>query len=85
MHGGKPETKTLGWQPTCRCEWDNGGPLPQGNNLVPCTVLDPFAGSGTTGAVALELGRKSILIELNPTYIELIKRRCDVTPGLALA
>jgi DNA modification methylase len=48
------------------------------------TVLDPFAGSGTTGMVALELGRKAILIELNPKYIELIRQRCDVTAGLAL-
>lgn len=47
-------------------------------------VLDPFGGSGTTGMVALELGRKAILIELNPDYIVLIKQRCDVTPGLAL-
>lgn len=47
-------------------------------------VLDPFAGSGTTGKVALELGRKSILIELNPAYVEMIERRTDVTPGLAL-
>jgi DNA modification methylase len=47
-------------------------------------VLDPFAGSGTTGEVALELGRKAILIELNPKYIPLIKQRCDITPGLAL-
>ena len=53
--------------------------------IVPCTVLDPFAGSGTTGAVALELGRKAILIELNPKYIELIEQRCNVTLGLALA
>ncbi len=49
------------------------------------TVLDPFAGSGTTGAVALELGRKALLIELNPDYVKLIERRCDVTPGLALS
>lgn len=49
------------------------------------TILDPFGGSGTTGQVALELGRKALLIELNQSYIELIKQRCDVTPGLALA
>lgn len=49
------------------------------------TVLDPFAGSGTTGMVALELGRKAILIELNPKYVELIRQRCAVTPGLPLA
>jgi DNA modification methylase len=49
------------------------------------TILDPFGGSGTTGMVALELGRKAILIELNPEYVKLIHRRCHVTPGLALA
>ncbi len=48
-------------------------------------VLDCFAGSGTTGAVALELGRKAVLIELNPKYVELIRQRCDITPGLQLA
>lgn len=48
------------------------------------TVLDPFAGSGTTGMVALELGRKALLIELNPEYVKLIERRCDVTPGFAM-
>jgi len=55
------------------------------NTLIPCTVLDPFAGSGTTGAVALELGRKAMLIELNPKYVGLIETRCNVTMGLALA
>lgn len=44
-------------------------------------ILDPFAGSGTTGMVALELGRKAVLIELNPSYVDLIRKRCDVTPG----
>ncbi len=49
------------------------------------TVLDPFAGSGTTGMVALELGRKAVMIELNPKYCDLIRQRCNVTPGLQLA
>jgi DNA modification methylase len=49
------------------------------------TVLDPFGGSGTTGAVALELGRNAILCELNPQYLPLIRKRTHVTPGLALA
>lgn len=49
------------------------------------TVLDPFGGSGTTGMVAIELGRKAVLIELNPDYVKLIHQRCDVTPGLALS
>jgi DNA modification methylase len=47
-------------------------------------VLDPFGGSGTTGMVALELGRKAVLIELNPEYVKLIEQRCRVTPGLGL-
>lgn len=41
-------------------------------------VLDPFAGSGTTGKVAMELGRKSILIEINKDYVKIIKRRCGL-------
>jgi DNA modification methylase len=45
------------------------------------TILDPFAGSGTVGKVALELGRRAILIELNPAYIELTQDRTFVTPG----
>lgn len=39
-------------------------------------VLDPFAGSGTTGKAARELGRKSILIDINPRYIKVMKKRC---------
>ena len=39
------------------------------------TVLDPFGGSGTTGRVASDLGRKAILCELNTSYVELIKQR----------
>ena len=39
------------------------------------TVLDPFGGSGTTGAVATGLGRAAILCELNPAYIELARQR----------
>ncbi len=50
------------------------------------TVLDPFLGSGTTAAVALELGRSAIGIELSPEYVKLAERRCAaVTPGLPLA
>jgi len=45
------------------------------------TVLDPFAGSGTTGKMAIELGRKAVLIELNPAYVNLAQERCNVTPG----
>ena len=58
--------RTIGFSPSCSC----GAGKP-----VPCTVLDPFAGSGTTGAVAKSLGRDYILIEANPDYIELIEER----------
>ncbi len=39
------------------------------------TVLDPFGGSGTTGLVADRLKRDAILIELNPEYAAMAKRR----------
>lgn len=38
-------------------------------------VLDPFGGTGTTSEVARRLGRASIIIELNPDYLELVKER----------
>tara|TARA_R100000329_G_scaffold151315_1_gene146951 strand:- start:1212 stop:2138 length:927 start_codon:yes stop_codon:yes gene_type:complete len=41
-------------------------------------VLDPFAGSGTTGLVANNHKRNAVLIELNPDYIKIIKERCGV-------
>lgn len=47
-------------------------------------VLDPFGGSGTTGQVALELGRRAILLELNADYAKIIHQRTNVTMGLAL-
>jgi len=59
-------SQAIGWEPGCDC--DTGSP-------VPCTVLDPFLGSGTTAAVAQKHGRHCIGIELNPEYIELAKSR----------
>ncbi|HLH36023.1 MAG TPA: site-specific DNA-methyltransferase [Alloacidobacterium sp.] len=41
------------------------------------TVLDPFSGAGTTGVVALRLGRKYVGIEINPEYVEMSKRRIE--------
>ena len=39
------------------------------------TVLDPLAGSGTTLVVANQLERKSIGMEIDPNYVELMKKR----------
>lgn len=39
------------------------------------TVLDPFGGAGTTGLVADRHGRSAILIELNPEYADMARRR----------
>ncbi|MFM8927024.1 MAG: DNA-methyltransferase [Rhodoluna sp.] len=43
-------------------------------------VLDFFAGSGTTGAAASELGRSFILIDQNPEAIEIMKQRFSSLP-----
>jgi len=39
------------------------------------TVLDPFSGSGTTGAVAIQEGRDYIGIEINPVYSKMSEQR----------
>jgi len=41
------------------------------------TILDPFFGTGTTGAVAKRLGRHWIGIEADPGYISMAKKRLD--------
>jgi len=46
------------------------------------TVLDPFAGSGTTGIVAVNHNRNSVLLELNEEYIELAKERINKQAGM---
>lgn len=46
------------------------------------TVLDPFAGSGTTGLVAQAHGRNAILIEGKPEYVEIARRRLAPSEGV---
>jgi DNA modification methylase len=38
-------------------------------------VVDPFAGTGTTALAAIETGRHSVNIEIEPAYIELMRQR----------
>lgn len=45
------------------------------------TVLDPFGGAGTTGLVADRHARNALLIELNPEYAEMARKRiCNDSP-----
>lgn len=46
--------------------------LPEG-----CTVLDPFAGSGTTGVACVQTGRRFIGCEIDPDYYEIAQRRIE--------
>ena len=68
-----PPRKTLGWGATCKCK---------GADIVPCVVLDPFHGAGTTGVVAKELRRRYIGTEIKEEYVKIsIKRyRQDILP-----
>jgi DNA modification methylase len=70
------QVTTVGWRPTCACS--DGEP-------IPCTVLDPFAGSGTTLIVARKLGRYAVGIELKPEYESLIQDRCREQPSTVCA
>ena len=44
------------------------------------TVLDPFVGSGTTIAVAQQLGRRGIGLDLNPEYLKIAQQRIEGIP-----
>jgi DNA modification methylase len=61
--------REAGWitpAPPCDCPEEPAG-----------VVLDPFAGSGTTLATALSLGRRAVGIELNPDYCGLVRERVE--------
>ena len=63
---GSPKvTRQRDWRPTCSC----------GCDPVPDIVLDPFIGSGTTAAVALQHGRQYLGCELNAEYGALQQER----------
>jgi hypothetical protein len=62
----KPTT-TLGWRPCCECDAP----------IAPAVVLDPFGGAFTTALVALKMGRRAVMIELNPAYVAMGLKRCE--------
>lgn len=67
-----PPRKT-GWRSACRHDADT----------VPATVLDPFAGSGTTLLVAQSLGRQGVGIDLSPEYLrQALARNAQAPLGL---
>jgi DNA modification methylase len=65
-------TTTLGFSPSCSCD----------AGTVPGTVLDCFGGAGTTGLVADRLQRNAILVELNPQYAAMARRRITDDGGM---
>ena len=76
-HCGAPwervtEESGVKWAPTCDC--------PE-HMPVPCTVLDPFSGSATTGKVAWQLGRNYIGIDINSEYLSLAQGRLLEAPA----
>ncbi len=70
VHRTRKHVTTLGFRPACTC--------PPAAEPVPCIVLDPFIGSGTTAAVAQALGRDYIGIDLNPKYLTMAHQRVKV-------
>lgn len=78
--------KTLGWRPTCNCRpAPYFAPSPEWEP-IPCTVLDPFGGSGTVGQVAQLHSRRTILIDLNPDYLrQCLERNAQSPLGLETA
>jgi SAM-dependent methyltransferase len=67
MKIGKP----IGWKSACDCYGVDDSNTP----TDPCTVLDIFSGSGTTGVVAARLQRDYVGIDLSPEYTKMAAAR----------
>jgi len=80
-------TRTIGWEPGCKCYgWTEGTDPRDGHEVpviaksiamepVPCRILDPFSGAGTSGLAAIGLQRRCTLIELATDYCDQIVKR----------
>lgn len=56
-------------------------------SFVGDTVVDPFGGTGTTALAAMETGRNSVTVEVDPTYVDLMATRLrssDVAGSLTI-
>ncbi len=73
IHTGILKQYETEYLPTCNCNAD----------FKAGVVLDPFAGSGTTLMVAMQMHLNAIGIEINSNYIKLIEQRCHVPNNLA--
>ncbi|WP_286949215.1 MULTISPECIES: DNA-methyltransferase [Brevundimonas] len=71
--GWSNRVTTTGFAKSCACV-DPG--------TVPGVVLDPFGGAGTTALVADRHGLDCTIIELNPKYAEIARRRLSADQGL---
>lgn len=49
-------------------------------SFVGDTVIDPFAGTGTTTLAAINAGRNSVAVEIDPDYISIIEKRLSASP-----
>jgi len=58
-------TRTIGWRATCHHDADP----------VPCTVLDPFCGTGTTALAAQRLGHRAVGVDLSEDYLNQAVKR----------
>lgn len=59
--------------PTQKPEWLMRWCIEQAGDVT--TILDPFAGSGTTGRAAKDMGKRAVLIEMEERYCEIAAKR----------
>lgn len=68
IHIGTFPKETIGWAKSCECSTET---------TVPGTVLDPFSGAGTTGALALRHGRRYLGIDVDERNFDIAKTRLE--------